>query len=68
MALREVEAMQDAPGALPIFDADNHYYEALDCCTRHIEPRYRAKAVRYEQREGAHLIFVGERLYTYGAV
>ena len=53
---------------LPIFDADNHYYEALDCCTRHIEPRLRARAVRYEQRDGKHLIFVGERLYTYGAV
>jgi predicted TIM-barrel fold metal-dependent hydrolase len=52
----------------PIFDADNHYYEALDCCTRHIEPRLRAKAVRYVKRDGQDLIYVGERLYTYGAV
>ena len=22
------------------FDADNHYYEALDAFTRHIEPQY----------------------------
>jgi predicted TIM-barrel fold metal-dependent hydrolase len=60
--------MQDQPSALPIFDADNHYYEALDCCTRHIEPRLRAKAVRYGQHAGHAAIFVGERLYTYGAV
>jgi len=54
--------------AFAIFDADNHYYEALDCCTRHIEPRMRAKAVRYELGGERPLIYVGERLYTYGAV
>lgn len=52
----------------PIFDADNHYYEALDCCTRHIGPRHRDKAVRFDQHEGQDAIFVGDRLYTYGAV
>jgi predicted TIM-barrel fold metal-dependent hydrolase len=59
--------MPDA-GAIPIFDADNHYYEALDCCTRHIEPGQRDRAVRYVKRDDQHLIYVGERLYTYGAV
>jgi predicted TIM-barrel fold metal-dependent hydrolase len=60
--------MTDPASALPIFDADNHYYEALDCCTRYIEPRFRAKAVRYAERDGQQLIFVGDRLYTYGAI
>ena len=23
----------------PVFDADNHYYEALDAFTRHLDPR-----------------------------
>jgi predicted TIM-barrel fold metal-dependent hydrolase len=62
------EAMQHGASALPIFDADNHYYETRDCCTRHIDPLGRAKAVRYELRDGRYLIFAGERLYTYGAV
>jgi len=52
----------------PIFDADNHYYEALDCCTRYIEPRYRDRAVRYGQHEGKDAVFVGDRLYTFGTV
>jgi predicted TIM-barrel fold metal-dependent hydrolase len=59
--------MREHP-SYPIFDADNHYYEALDCCTRHIEPRYRGKAVRFDQHEGRDAIFVGDKLYTYGAV
>ena len=58
----------DAGATFPIFDADNHYYEALDCCTRHIDPRLREKAVHFVKRDDQDLIFVGERLYTYGAV
>ena len=51
----------------PIFDADNHYYEPLDCFTRHIDPKYRDKAVRYidDGNEGRYL--VGDKPYTYGA-
>ncbi|MCH2171347.1 amidohydrolase [Myxococcota bacterium] len=30
----------------PAIDADNHYYEPDDCCTRHIESKYRDRAVR----------------------
>ena len=28
----------------PVFDADNHYYEALDAFTRHLDPRLAAGA------------------------
>ena len=28
------------------FDCDNHYYEATDAFTRHIEPAYRKKDLR----------------------
>ena len=31
------------------FDADNHYYEALDAFTRHIEPRFRKRAVQWAE-------------------
>ncbi len=29
----------------PAIDADNHYYEPDDCCTRHLESRYKDRAV-----------------------
>ena len=34
------------------FDADNHYYEALDAFTRHIEPRLRKRAVQWAEIDG----------------
>ena len=51
----------------PIFDADNHYYEPFDCFTRHMDPKYADRAVRFvDDAEGGHFM-IGERRYTYGA-
>ena len=36
----------------PAFDADNHYYEALDSFTRHLDPRMGPRAVQWCQIEG----------------
>jgi hypothetical protein len=33
--------------AFRFFDCDNHYYEALDAFTRHIEPAYRKRAMQW---------------------
>ena len=52
----------------PIFDADNHYYEAHDCFTRHIEPAHRDRAIRYVEEDGRPSVRVGDEPYTYGAV
>lgn len=43
-------------------DADNHYYEPHDCFTRHLEDRYRDRAVnvRVDER-GLGRVFVGDR-------
>ena len=30
--------MMSGSSAIPVFDADNHYYEALDAFTRHLDP------------------------------
>lgn len=50
-----------------IFDADNHYYEPLDCFSRHIDPKYADRCVRYvDDADGGHYL-IGDRLYTYGA-
>ena len=34
------------------FDCDNHYYEAIDAFTRHIEPAYRKRAMQWAQIDG----------------
>ena len=36
------------------FDCDNHYYEALDAFTRHIEPEYRKRAIQWAELDGKH--------------
>ena len=33
----------------PVFDADNHYYEALDAFTRHLDPRLGGRCVQWCQ-------------------
>jgi predicted TIM-barrel fold metal-dependent hydrolase len=49
-----------------IFDADNHYYEPRDAFTRHLEPRFREKAVRVRRDAiGAESIWVGQRRFTF---
>ena len=50
-----------AEAARPI-DADNHYYEPRDFCTRHIEPRFEDRAVRVDEDER---IWVGDRPFTF---
>jgi predicted TIM-barrel fold metal-dependent hydrolase len=47
-------------------DADNHYYEAEDCFTRHIEPRFRERTLHLAQEPGgARKPMVDGREYTY---
>ncbi|MBB83902.1 MAG: amidohydrolase [Deltaproteobacteria bacterium] len=35
----------------PVIDGDNHYYEPDDCCTRHLEPRFKDRAVHVVRGE-----------------
>jgi predicted TIM-barrel fold metal-dependent hydrolase len=52
--------------AYRLCDADNHYYEAEDCYTRHIEPEFRARTLQLvEQRDGSRKPMVDGREYTY---
>lgn len=55
------------PGPLQyqLFDADNHYYEPRDAFTRHIEPKWRDKAVRVIEEDGKDRILVGDRPFTF---
>ena len=49
----------------PLFDADNHYYEPVDCFTRFIEPGFRDRAIRAVVEQGHESIRVGDRPFTF---
>jgi predicted TIM-barrel fold metal-dependent hydrolase len=50
----------------PLCDADNHYYEAEDCYTRWIEPRFRQRTLQLVlQPDGTRKPMVDGKEYTY---
>ncbi len=52
-----------APGlGFRIFDADNHYYEAEDAFTRHIDPKLRRRAMQWAEIDGRKRLLVGGRV------
>ncbi len=49
-----------------LWDADNHYYEARDCFTRHLDPAFAERAVRaVASPDGDHGIVVDGRPFTF---
>ena len=42
------------PSGIPVFDADNHFYEPPEALTRHLPDRYRSAIAVREARERAH--------------
>ena len=46
----------------PVFDADNHYYEALDAFTRYVEPAMQPRCVQWCKINGRKYHLVGGRL------
>ncbi|MBW2403639.1 MAG: amidohydrolase, partial [Deltaproteobacteria bacterium] len=42
-----------------VFDADNHYYEALDAFTRHLDPKLGPRTVQWAEIEGRRYHVVG---------
>ena len=45
-----------------IFDADNHYYEAEDAFTRHIDPRMARRAMQWAMVDGRKTLLVGGKV------
>jgi len=45
-----------------LFDADNHYYEALDAFTRHIEPGFEKRCMQWARIGGRTRLLVGGRV------
>jgi predicted TIM-barrel fold metal-dependent hydrolase len=46
----------------PVFDADNHYYEALDAFTRHLDPAWGPRTLEWAQIGGRQHHVVGGRV------
>jgi predicted TIM-barrel fold metal-dependent hydrolase len=46
----------------PAFDADNHYYEALDAFTRHLDPRLGPRTVQWAEIDGRRYHVIGGRV------
>jgi predicted TIM-barrel fold metal-dependent hydrolase len=44
------------------FDADNHYYEATDAFTRHIEPSMRSRCMQWAEIGGRQRLLVGGKV------
>lgn len=45
-----------------VFDADNHYYEATDAFTRHLEPGMAKRAMQWATVDGKQRLVVGGRI------
>ena len=45
------------------FDADNHYYEALDAFTRHLEPRHAARIFQWSTIDGRRYPVIGGAVF-----
>jgi len=46
-------------------DADNHYYEALDACTRHLDREFRQRGVQIVQQGTHSLLLAGGKLFKF---
>ncbi len=45
-----------------MFDADQHYYEATDAFTRHLDPRWTARTMQWAEVRGKQRLLVGGRI------
>ena len=46
----------------PVFDADNHYYEALDAFTRHLDPSLGTRVIQWSEIDGRKYHVIGGRV------
>src|SRR5690606_9019759 len=46
-----------------LFDADSHYYEAVDCLTRHLPKAYASRGAKWAEIKGKKRLMLGDKLY-----
>jgi predicted TIM-barrel fold metal-dependent hydrolase len=51
-----------ARGDWPLFDADQHYYEAEDAFIRHLDPRMQKRCMQWAEIDGKKRLIVGGRI------
>ena len=51
--------------SFPANDADQHYYEPLDACTRHLDPEFRDRGVQVVQQGTHALLLAGRQLFRF---
>jgi predicted TIM-barrel fold metal-dependent hydrolase len=49
-------------GAPGVCDADNHYYEPLDACTRHLPAKFKTRGVQFIETKGRVTCLIGEKV------
>lgn len=47
------------------FDADSHYYEAVDCLTRHLPREWKRRGPKWATINGRERLLLGDRVYNY---
>jgi predicted TIM-barrel fold metal-dependent hydrolase len=50
---------------LQAVDADNHYYEAIDSCTRYLDPRFKGRGVEVLDQGTHKILLAGGRKYKF---
>jgi predicted TIM-barrel fold metal-dependent hydrolase len=55
-------AIDDLDLGHPVFDADNHYYEAIDAFTRHLDPALGPRCVQWAEIDGRKYHVLGGRI------
>ncbi len=58
----DAPSIVDTLGYRP-FDADNHYYEAVDCVTRHLDPRYATRVFQWSEIDGRTYPVLGGKIF-----
>ena len=56
----------EAPPRTLVVDADSHVLEPADLWLRHLEPRFRDRAIRIEERDGVEHLVMGEQVIMAG--
>ncbi len=59
----EERSQMNVPSAgSSVFDADNHYYEAIDAFTRHLDPALGPRVIQWVEIDGRHYHSLGGRV------
>jgi predicted TIM-barrel fold metal-dependent hydrolase len=62
MAVTDTSVVDTSALGFAAFDADNHYYEAIDAFTRYLDPAFRKRGVQWATIDGRNRLLVGGKI------